>query len=227
MHTLTATKRDTASSLSALRRAGSLPAVVYGPKQKAVSIVLPLKAFEKMLRVAGESSIIELSGVEAAPLQVLIHDVDHHPVTSVPRHADFYAIEKGAKVEVKVPLVFVGESPAAKDGANIVKVLHEVEIEAEAAALPHELKVDISLIQKIGDQIRAKDIVLPAGVTLNTALEEVIALAQEVKEEVVEAPVAVDLSAIEVEKKGKEEVEGEAGAAPAAAADAKKPEGKK
>lgn len=212
MFTLTATKRDTASTLSAVRRSGSLPAVVYGPKQNATAIVLPLKSFEKALKDAGESSIIELSGVEKEPLQVLIHEVDLDPVTSVPRHADFYAIEKGAKVEVTVPLVFTGEAPAAKEGANIVKVLHEVDIEAEAAALPHELAVDISALAAVGDQIRARDIMLPAGVRLVTDLEEVIALAQEVKEEVVEAPAAVDLSAIEVEKKGKEEVEGEAGA---------------
>lgn len=227
MHTITATVRDASSSPSALRRKGVLPAVVYGPKQKAIPITLPLRSFEKTLRNAGESSIIELSGVTDAPLQVLIHGVDHDPVTNVPRHADFYAIEKGAKVEVKVPLVFAGEAPAVKEGANIVKVLHEIAIKAEAAALPHELRVDLSALQKVGDQIRAKDITLPAGVELDASLEEVIALAQEVKEEAVEVPATVDLSAIEVEKKGKEEVVGEAGAAPAGAAEAKKTEAKK
>ncbi|HUQ30300.1 MAG TPA: 50S ribosomal protein L25 [Candidatus Paceibacterota bacterium] len=222
MFTLTAAKRDTSATLSAIRRAGSLPAIVYGPKQESTPITLPLRAFEKAFRDAGESSVIELSGVAAAPLQVLIHEVDLDPVTSIPRHADFYAIEKGAKVEVAVPLVFVGDAPAVKAGALVVKVLHELEIEAEAANLPHELTVDISTLVAFGDQIRAQDIKLPAGVTLKISPDEVIALAQEVKEEVVEVAPAADLSTIEVEKKGKEEEEGEAGAAAAPAPEAKK-----
>ena len=222
MHTLTAQKRDSKTTLSALRQGGSIPAVVYGPKQEATSFVLPLTVFEKTLKEAGESSVIQLSGIAAEPLQVLIHEVDLDPITSVPRHADFYAIEKGAKVEVAVQLVFVGESPAVKGGANLIKVMHEVEIEAEPANLPHEITVDISVLAAIGDQIHASDLKLPPGVELKVSPDEVVALTQEVKEEVVEVAAPADLSAIEVEKKGKEEEEGAA----APAADAKKEEKK-
>jgi large subunit ribosomal protein L25 len=210
MITLTAEKRDAlGKKTDALKAAGTMPAVVYGPKQEAVAISLSAREFEKALKTAGESSVIELGGL-GAPMQVLIHDVDHDPVTNAPRHADFYAIEKGAKIEVAVPLVFVGEAPAEKAGANIVKVMHEVEIEADAAHLPHDIQVDISALTAIGDQIHVKDLVMPSGVALKTDGDEVIALAQEVKEEVEEAPAAVDMGAIEVEKKGKEEgAEGE------------------
>jgi large subunit ribosomal protein L25 len=213
MITLTAEKRDALGKKAGdLKADGKMPAVVYGPKQAATSIVIELRAFEKAFKTAGESSVLELGGL-GAPMQVLIHDVDHDPVTNVPRHADFYAIEKGAKIEVAVPLVFVGEAPAEKAGANIVKVMHEVEIEADAAHLPHDIQVDISGLAAIDDQIHAKDLVLPSGVALKTDGDEVIALAQEVKEEVEEAPAAVDMGAIEVEKKGKEEgAEGEAAA---------------
>ena len=101
MLTLTATKREeTGKRSKRLIASGTLPAVVYGPKQEALSISIPEKAFEKVLKEAGESSVVELSGVTSAPLQVLIHEVDRDPVTNVPRHADFYEIEKGAKVEV-------------------------------------------------------------------------------------------------------------------------------
>lgn len=210
MITLTAEKRDAlGKKTDALKAAGTMPAVVYGPKQEAVAISLSAREFEKALKTAGESSVIELGGL-GAPMQVLIHDVDHDPVTNAPRHADFYAIEKGAKIEVAVPLVFVGEAPAEKAGANIVKVMHEVEIEADAAHLPHDIQVDISALTAIGDQIHVKDLVMPSGVALKTDGDEVIALAQEVKEEVEVAPAAVDMGAIEVEKKGKEEgAEGE------------------
>ena len=193
-------------TLGAQRLAGSLPATVYGPKQKAISISLERKAFEKVFRAAGESSVISLEGVTEAPLQVLVHEVDFEPITSIVRHADFYAIAKGAKLEIAVPVVFVGEAPAAKAGSNIVKVMHEVEIKADAAHLPHDIEVDISVLEKVGDQVHARDIKLPEGVTLMTHEDEVVALVQEVQEEKEEeVPVAVDMAAIEVEKKGKEE----------------------
>jgi large subunit ribosomal protein L25 len=139
----------------------------------------------------------------------------------MPRHADFYVIEKGAKVKVDVQLVFDGVSPAVKDlGGILVKVLREVEIEAGAKDLPHELRVDISTLVDLKSVIHAKDLALPTGVTLITKADEIVASIAEAKEEVEEAPTAVDMSAIEVEKKGKEAKEGEEGAEPAADAKA-------
>ena len=211
MVTLTVSKRDTDNAPRTLREKGNIPAVVYGPKQEAMAISIPLKEFERVFRTAGESSVIELSGL-GDTLQVLIHDVDHDPITSVPRHADFYAIEKGAKVEVAIPITFVGESPAVKAGANLVKVLHELEIKADAAHLPHDISIDVSALAAVGDRLHARDIMLPEGVELMIDPEEVVALVQEVVIEE-EAPIVaeVDMAAIEVEKKGKEETaEGEA-----------------
>lgn len=206
---LAATKRDeTGKRAKRLLNDGSLPAVVYGPKQEALSITLSSREFEKVLRDAGESSVVELTGL-GSPMQVLIHEVDVDPVTSVPRHVDLYAIEKGAKVEVAVPLEYLGESPAVKAGASLVKVLHELEIEAAPANLPHNIEVDISTLVNVGDQIHVKDLKIPAGVEVKIEADQVVALIQEVKIEE-EAPVAeVDMAAIEVEKKGKEEGEGE------------------
>jgi large subunit ribosomal protein L25 len=144
--------------------------------------------------------------------EVLIHDVDLDPVTDVPIHVDFYAIEKGKKLTVDVPLEFIGVSPAVKElGAVLVKVLHDVEIEALPKDLPHKLEVDIASLVTFDSVLTAKDIKLPEGVALKIKLDEVIASVYEPKEEVVEAAL-VDLSAIEVEKKGKEAKEGEAGA---------------
>lgn len=207
MFTLTASTRDITgkSAGPALLLQGLIPAVIYGPKQEATSISLPLADFKKILRDGGESSVIELSGL-GSTMQVLIHDVDLDPVTSIPRHADLYAIEKGAKVEVAVPLEFVGESAAVKAGANLVKVMHELEIEADAANLPHEIEVDISVLAAEGDQIHVSDLKLPAGVTTAVDGDEVVALVQAVEVESEETPV-LDMDSIEVEKKGKDETE--------------------
>ncbi len=206
MISLTATPRTiTGKSSAKLSKEGLMPAVVYGPKQEPISIALPLLEFKKILRDEGESTVIELSGVSKASMQVLIHDVDLDPVTSVPRHADFYAIEKGAKVEVAVPLSFVGESSAVKAGGNLVKVMHELKIESEAADLPHEIEVDISVLENIGDQIHVRDIKLPKGVVAQVEGDEVIALIQEVEVESEDTAAAPNMDAIEVEKKGKTE----------------------
>ncbi len=195
----------------ALSKEERIPAVVYGPKQESTPISLSLPEFKKILRDAGESSVLELAGLDK-PMQVLIHDVDYDPVTSIPRHADLYAIEKGAKVEVAVPLEFVGESAAVKAGANLVKIMHELEIEADPANLPHEIEVDISMLAALGDQIHVSDLKIPAGVTVKVDGEEVVALTQAVEEEKEEAPV-LDMDAIEVEGKGKtDETEAEGAA---------------
>ena len=205
--TLTATKREETGKQSlGLLAKGMLPAVVYGPKQESTPITVSTRDFDKILRNEGESSVIELSGL-GSDLQVLIHEIDRDPVTNVPRHADFYAIEKGAKVEVAVPLTYVGESAAVKAGASLVKVLHELEIEAAPANLPHEIEVDISVLAAVGDQIHVSDLRLPAGVEARVEADQVVALIQEVEEEEEVTVAAPDMAAIEVEKKGKTEEE--------------------
>src|SRR3989344_254472 len=138
------TRTIAGKGVDSLRRQGIIPAVVYGPKQEALSVEVTLKDFAKTLEEAGESTVINLS-VDGKSHNVLIHDVDYDPVSNIPRHADFYAIVKGQKVEVEVELVFTGESPAVKDlGGNLVKALHEIEVEGDPMQLPHELSVDVS-----------------------------------------------------------------------------------
>ena len=223
MLSLTAEKRVSTDKLDAIRKAGKIPAVFYGPKESSTSITLNAKEFTKVWKKAGESSVIILKDASGAEHETLIHEVDIHPLTGDVRHADFYVIEKGKKVEVSVPLVFSGVSPAVKDKAGIlVKVHREIEIEAAPRDLPHDLTVDISKLVELTDVIKAKDLVLPKGVELKINPEEVIASIAEAKEETEEAPTAIDMSAIEVEKKGKEEKEGDAAAAPAADAGDKK-----
>lgn len=217
MLSLTAEKRDSSHKLDVIRAAGKMPAVFYGPKEASTPITLNAKEFGKVWKKAGESSVVILKDAAGTEHETLIHEVDVHPLSGEPRHADFYVIEKGKKVQVAVQLTFSGVSPAVKDKAGIlVKVHREIEIEAAPRDLPHDVVVDISKLVELTDVIKAKDLVLPKGVDLKINPEEVIASIAEAKEEVEEAPAAIDMSAIEVEKKGKEEKEGEAGAAPAA-----------
>lgn len=211
MNKLDATKRDSKGNLGSLRSSGSIPAVFYGPKEVSTSITLNYNEFEKVLKQAGESTVITL-GCDGKEHDVLVHDISRDPISNRISHVDFYVIEKGKKVRVHVPVEFIGVSPAVKEKAGIlVKVMHEVEIEAMPKDLPHSLEADISTLVTFEDHITAKDIKLGNGVTLITDGEEIIALANLPKEETEEVSAPIDLSKIEVEKKGKEVKEGEEG----------------
>jgi len=207
MFTLNAQKRDKKTEKNEkLQKGGKIPAVFYGKKEKSMPISIDLSEFNKVLKEAGESTVITLK-IENEEKEALIKDVDFDPVTNIPRHADFYVFEEGHKLEVSVPLEFIGVSPAVKEsGGTLIKVLYELNIKAMPKDLPHEIKVDISPLENFESRILAKYIKLPEGVELQEKPEEVVALVEEVKEEVevVEAT-PVDLSAIEVEKKGKKE----------------------
>lgn len=206
---LEAQKRDKSEDLDKLRKEGKIPAVFYGKKIKSTPITLLRKDFIKVWDTAGESGVVTLKSGDGS-FDTLIHAVDVDPVTDIARHADFYVFEKGKKIEVSVPLDFVGVSLAMKDlGGSLVKALHELKISADPQHIPHDIKVDISSLVDFDSVIIAKDIKLPQGVTLVEQPRQVVASSARPKEEEVEETVPVDLSSIEVEKKGKKEIEGE------------------
>ncbi len=104
MLTLAVTKREVGTAgPNALRRSGAIPAVVYGAHHASTPIAVEAKAFETLSREAGEATIVMLEGLGAG-LPTLIKEVDLDPLTSRPRHIDFYAVTKGQKVEVAIPV---------------------------------------------------------------------------------------------------------------------------
>ncbi len=210
MITLNYVERKDVGDSTILRTEGYIPAVFYGKKQASTSIAILRSEFGKVWKQAGESSVVSLIG-PTGNVDALIHEVDQDPVTEIPRHADFYVFEKGKKIEVSIPLIFVGVSPAVKDlSGNLVKVMHEITIEASPEHLPHEIEVDISALVDFDAQILASNLKLPTGVTLAGDADEVVASVSAPKAEEVEEPtVAPDLSTIEVAKKGKKEEEGD------------------
>lgn len=187
------------------KKDGFIPAVYYGTHAASTPIFIDSIEFKKVLADAGESSSIVLK-TEHGNETAMIQDVQVHPVKGFPVHVDFYVLEKGQKVHVKTPVVFVGESAAVKAGGVLVKVMHELSVEGDPAKLPHEFSVDLSALVDAKSVIHVSDLKLPSGVELyhisGTDIVASIAQAEELTEE---APVATDLSAIEVEAKGKKE----------------------
>ncbi len=205
---LEAETRDKTVSPASLREAGKIPAVFYGKKTESTPISLVRNDFISAWRKVGESGVVTIKTTKGN-VDTLINDVQIDPVSDVPVHVDFYVFEKGKKIEVDVPLEFIGVSPAVKDlSGNLVKALQELKISADPTNIPHGIQVDISSLVDFDSKIVAGDIKLPSGVTLIENPEEVVAAVARQKEETEEESAPIDLSSIEVEKKGKKEEEG-------------------
>ena len=208
---LKATKREVGQDLETLRKSGYMPAVFYGFKQESTPISVLDKDFRKILNEAGESTAFILE-TENGPVDVLIHDVQVDPVKDHPVHADFLAIDTNKVVRINIPLEFVGVSIAVKTGLGVlVKVMHEIEIEALPKNLPHSIEVDISSLETLDSQVLVKDLKLPVGVESIAKEDEVVAAVAAQKEEKEEVAEPVDLTKIEVEKKGKKDLPAGAG----------------
>lgn len=208
MLTLNVQKRDIlGKKVKKERDNGLLPIVVYGPGEPTSHFFAKLNEFTKVWKKAGETTVIKLEG-DGQGKNTLIQEVSVHSITGVPIHADFYEVKKGMTVVVSIPLEFTGEAPAIKAFNGIlVKVMHEFEVEAAPENLPQEIIVDVSSLNTLEDKITVGDIKLPEGVKPAASLDEVIALVSEIKEEKEGPAEPIDLSKIEVEKKGKKEEE--------------------
>jgi large subunit ribosomal protein L25 len=214
MTTLQATTRSANETPESVRALGKIPAVIYGSGVKeTISVSIDREAFKKAWAAAGSSTSVTLTGA-GEDHDCIIHDFQIDPRTDMVIHADFLALDKNTKVTVKVELEFIGVSPAVKAGLGILeKALHEIEVEALPAHLPKSIEVDISGLTETDSQIHIKDLVLPKSVEIKGhEADDVVALISVIADEKEESGAPIDFASIEVEKKGKKEVEGEAAA---------------
>lgn len=210
-------RKDIGKKVKILRERGLLPAVLYGPKTKNLSLEISAKEFEKAYKSAGESSLLSLE-IEGQKFLVLIHEVEKEPLTGNPIHVDFYQPRLDEEIEARIPLVFEGDSLAIKDlGGTLIKNIQEVIVKALPQNLPHEIKVNIEKLKTLEDSILIKDLILPQGVKALKDPEEIIAivsLPEKVEEELAKP---VEEKVEEVERVGqkpekeeeKEEKQGE------------------
>lgn len=193
-----------------LRQDDILHAVLYGPKLKNISLEVNLKEFEKIYKEAGET-LISLDVEGDKKYQVLIHDVQYHPLTGKPIHVDFYQPLLTEEVETTVPLIFEGEAPAVKIlGGTLVKNISEIEVRALPQKLPKEIKINIEVLKTFEDSILIKDLKLPEGVKTLKNPDEIVALVvpPEKVEEELEKPIEERVEEVEriVERKEIEEL---------------------
>ncbi|MDP3990777.1 MAG: 50S ribosomal protein L25 [Candidatus Nealsonbacteria bacterium] len=206
--------------VKALRQKGILPAVLYGPKMKTENLEVDLKEFEKTLQEAGESTLISLL-VEGKKDKyvVLIHEVEHDPLTGALTHVDFYQPSLTQEIEIKVPIILVGEAPAVKNlGGTLIKNISEVAVKALPEKLPKEIEVNVAGLNSFEDNILVKDIKMSEGVRILREPGEVIAhvAPPEKVEEELGKPIEEKIEEIEkVDEKKKEEAGSEGSEPPA------------
>ena len=143
------------------RRAGQVPAVLYGHGADPVHLNLPALAFAAILRNHGTNAIVTLD-IDGKDHLALTKEVTIHPVRNYIEHADLLTVKRGEKVVVEVPLEVTGE---AAPGTLVYHEVTTVRLQADALSIPDEISVSIADAEA-GTQILAGDVTLPAGTEL-------------------------------------------------------------
>jgi large subunit ribosomal protein L25 len=157
-----------------LRRAGIIPAVVYGPDFTPLNVELDERELRMALRKAGGTQLIELT-VGKAKIPTLVRDVQRDPIRGNLYHVDFYRVAMDRVIQAEVPIVIVNEPPivTSKEGA-VFQALNSVVVEALPANLPPHIEVDVSGLTEIGDQLLVADLAESDEFTVTTGEEELV-----------------------------------------------------
>ncbi len=148
------------------RRAGRVPAVIYGEKQDPITISLNFVEVNRVIYAGHFLTTLFDVEVDGAKHRVIPRDYQLDPVKDFPLHVDFLRVSKGTTVTVDVPVHFVKQeaSPALKAGGTLNVVAHSVALECPADAIPDAITVDLTGAG-FGDIIHLSKLTLPAGVT--------------------------------------------------------------
>lgn len=192
-----------------LRKEGFIPATVYGHKFDSLSIQFKALELEKFYDEVGESGLVELMIGEDNKLPILFRNPQYSAVEGNLIHIDCYKVNLKEKITASVPIEFIGESMAVKEGNVLVEVTTEVEVEALPTDLPEKFEVDISVLNAVDDMITVADLEVDEKVEMVTDLEQVIVKieAQRAEEEIIEEPVegAEPVEVPATEQKGESE----------------------
>jgi large subunit ribosomal protein L25 len=196
--------------VNSLRRAGKLPAVIYGRHIDPIAVTLDLKEASRILDRLSPSTlvVIELNGKRH---YTLVREKQRNPLLGSLRHVDFQAVSLTEKTRAQLPVHLVGESPAVETYYGIlVQRIEQIEVEGLPRDLPERIDVDISTLKEIGDAIFVRDLQMPAGVEGHEDPDEIIVVvtAPEAEEVLEEEEAVEEEPEPEVIEKGKRE-EGE------------------
>ena len=149
----------------ASRRAGRIPAIIYGDKQDTISIDIEEREYKKIMTQSGIFSRLLDLNVDGKSNIVLTRDIQFHPVSENPLHVDFLRIGKGSTITVSIPVSFINEelSPGLKTGGVLNTVRFELELECPADKIPEKIEINLEGLV-VGDSIKISTVELPDGV---------------------------------------------------------------
>ena len=194
-----------------LRRRGITPAHLFGHSIESQALQCDTTELTKIITHAGETRLISLKiEGDKQPKSVFVREIQRDALGKHLLHVDFYQVRKGEKMQVAVPIVLTGESPAMKGkGRMLAHGITELNIECLPEKVPPQIEVDIGILEELEQAIHVKDIVLDPDITVHADPEQFIVKVSEVQLKVEEEEVAVE----EEEEEGAEaEAEGEEGA---------------
>ena len=177
--------------VKALRRQGSLPAVLYGGHVNPIPVTLDAHDANRLLTGLSSSHlvVIELNGERH---NALVREKQRNTITGYLQHVDFQVVSMTEKLRATVPVALEGESPAVRNQTGVVVTgIEQLEVEALPSDLPDRIEVDLSKLVEIGDAIHVRDLDLPAAVEVLTDSDEMVVL--------ITAPAAVEEEVEEVE----------------------------
>jgi large subunit ribosomal protein L25 len=176
-----------------LRREGLVPASLYGPGVAPAALQLPARELDHALRQMTTTTLAALE-IDGEPTrQVLVREVQRHPVNERTLHVDFFAMPMDVTIRADVPVHFIGEAPAVTTlGGTLVRSAETVQVEALPTDLPQRFEVDLSGLTEFHHAIHASDLDLPRGVTLLTPGETALVTVLPAR---VEAEVAAEAAA--------------------------------
>ena len=194
-----------------LRRQGLVPGVVYGKGEDSTNVQVESKTFETLYRAAGKTSVVKfrLPGASRST-SGFIKSVQRHPLSGRAIHVDYFLVNLNVEMDVDVPLVFHGEAPAVEEtGGTLLHNLSAIHVKALPTDIPHEVRVDVSVLKSLDVAIHVKDL------TLNRDLVQVLTdgdtlVATVVPPRIEEEPEPVVAEGEELEGEGEEVPEGEA-----------------
>ncbi len=180
------------------RRGGSVPAILYGHNVEPVALSADARALARIWQRAGRTHLVELKVDGAKSIKVLIKEFQREPRSSLPVHADFFAVNLLEKLTADVPIVMVGLSPAVEElkTGQLIQPMPSLKVECLPQDLPSQLSVDVSVLANIDDHVLVGDLVLPKGVVLIHAdLEDVLVKVIPVRVQAAEEPTEAEAAA--------------------------------
>jgi large subunit ribosomal protein L25 len=165
--------------VSTLRRAGKLPAVIYGSGQPSEQIQLDAREFDTFRRRVGRNALVDLRVGNGRARPVLVHALQEHPVQRHVIHADFLVVRMTEEMTVDVAIATVGESHAVeKQGGTLLHLRETVQVRALPGDLPSQIELDISGLDSFDTVLHVSDLQVPAKVAVLTDPAEPLARVQ-------------------------------------------------